>query len=458
MPNCVEIFCGLGGLSQGFCQAGYDLKLGLEIESEQLETFSANHPGVPSICKDIRTVPPEEIAEASGVRRGKLDVLLGGPPCQGFSTYGRRSLDDPRNSLYAEYAKLIEYFSPSAIVLENVIGILSINGGGVVREILKLFKEQFGYTVTLMVLDAANYGVPQFRRRVFFVGYKGTRTPHFPHPITRSPRNRVAAVCDPTSEFDFGSLANELPLVSTQADYNRVLELRASSLKKEVTVRDAISDLPAEAFKPRETNTARASYKTKPQTEYQAAMRSEATAVLNHAAKQHLLRRQTRTLLMSQGDYGNQVHERLDGIHKVAGTVRELAASADVTSIMRRARSIDVRAENAFLKELTTLDADNIDGMRKHIISGGFANKYRKLDWDRPSHTLVAHMARDCSDFIHPQENRPISVREAARLQSFPDSFVFCSSQFRQFRGIGNSVPPLLASAVAGQIAADLKW
>jgi len=456
MPNFIEIFCGLGGLSQGFCQAGYELRLGLEIEKEQLETFTANHPTVPTICKDIRTVSPEEVSRVAGVPRGGLDILLGGPPCQGFSTYGRRDSSDPRNSLYAEYAKLIEFFSPSVIVLENVTGILSMDNGDVVRNILKLFKEDFGYTVTVMVLNAGNYGVPQHRRRVFFVGYKGDSKPSFPPPITYATRGpRPKPVQDVNLFLD--GIAEGFAPCWTQASYDVQLNRLSASLPPAITVRDAISDLPREVFKPREINSKIAQYICEPQNAYQRAMRANSLGIHNHASKQHLMKRQARTLLLEQGAYGDEMHEKEQHFHKVVTAVKDLQSNTAMQSILRRARAQDVKSEEQFLASVQRLAESKDSNVAAHIEAGGFANKYRRLDWNSPSHTLVAHMARDCSDFIHPEENRPVSVREAARLQSFPDSFVFKSSQFRQFRGIGNSVPPLLAKAIALQIANDLE-
>jgi DNA (cytosine-5)-methyltransferase 1 len=306
-----------------------------------------------------------------------------------------------------------------------------------------------------MVLDAANFGVPQYRRRVFFVGYRGAKTPQFPIPTNSSPRVRFGE-SGRNCEFDFLHAVRKGNRITNQKEYESLLPEMQQDLPRALTVRDAISDLPNEVFKPKETNVAVAPYSTEPQNSYQSAMRRDSGTVLNHASKQHLLRRQARVLLLEQGDYGNHIHTQTHRFQKVAGMVSSMKGSSDVGQIMRRARTVDVEAEQAFLEQVEQLATEGAGEVAKHIASGGFANKYRRLEWDKPSHTLVAHMARDCSDFIHPSENRPISVREAARLQSFPDRFVFKSSQFRQFRGIGNSVPPYLAGALANQIRQDL--
>jgi len=184
-------------------------------------------------------------------------------------------------------------------------------------------------------------------------------------------------------------------------------------------------------------------------------MKGTCDTLMNHAAKRHLLRRSIRTALIDQGDYGNIVLSRLRerGIpesvmaHISSGTFTE----ADLHSI----RDVDKGIESELLRQLRNGDLE-FQEVHDKVQSRGFANKYRKLHWDEPSHTLVAHMAHDCSDFIHPELNRPITVREAARLQSFPDGYRFGSSHFRQLRGIGNAVPPLLGEAMARHLVAQL--
>lgn len=457
MPTCIEIFCGIGGLSLGFQDAGYDLRLGVEIDAELLKIFAKNHPNTPTICQDIRTVSPELIAEHSCLAPGELDVLLGGPPCQGFSTYGQRDPSDPRNSLYEEYAKLIAYFNPKVIVLENVVGILSMDSGNVVKNIIGLFKDSFGYNVRIMQLDAANFGVPQYRKRVFFVGYRDSLTPTFPLPLCYSPKNKRSNIGD-LPQSDFGFCFSETERILTQDQYDHYLRNHQDKLKPALTLRDAITDLPLEVFKPRETNSLITAYISDPNTDYQLNIRNGSSFVHNHSSKQHLLKRQARTMLLQQGDYGEDLHEKHADLSHVVSTIRDAIADQNVSEIMTRARSVDVAAEKAFLHELQDEQLASVKSIASHLASGGFANKYRRLHWDAPSHTLLAHMARDCSDFIHPSENRPISVREAARIQSFPDTFVFTSSHFQQLRGIGNSVPPLLARALARQIAKDRCW
>ena len=181
-------------------------------------------------------------------------------------------------------------------------------------------------------------------------------------------------------------------------------------------------------------------------------MRQNSNEILHHSSKQMLGIRRLRLALMNPGDYGRDIRDRLyeDGLpDSVINGL--LYGRADLRDL-RGVRKQDKQKEKK-LRDILRQGNINVDELMETLNSGGFANKYRRLNWDTPSHTLVAHMARDCSDFIHPDIDRFISVREAARLQSFPDAYYFTGSQFRQLRQIGNAVPPLLAKALAESIA-----
>jgi DNA (cytosine-5)-methyltransferase 1 len=453
--TAVELFSGLGGMGAGFMAAGYEVLFANDSEVQQLETWRLNNPGVPSSDADIRTLSDAALLEAAGVAPGELDVLLGGPPCQGFSTYGQRRADDDRNFLFREFARAAAALRPRCVVMENVVGLLSMKEGAVIAEILRVFREELGYRATLMVLDAANYGVPQYRRRVFIVGYRdGERAPTFPRPTHRLPpgaarrrggrrsrRPAPPAPAEGTPPWPIGD----------QGELERHLTLAA--LPPALTVADALSDLPEEALPPRQVHTP-LSYPGAPRTDYQRLMRGEEDTLRCHAAKRHMLRRQLRGALIDQGDYGAVVAGRLAERGVPADVVARVRGGdfteADLVSI----RDVDKAIEGQLLEALRAgAPAPELAG---DLRAGGFANKYRRLAWSEPSHTLVAHMARDCSDFLHPAHNRPITVREAARLQSFPDRFRFAGSHFRQLRGLGNAVPPLLAYALATHIRHEL--
>lgn len=449
----VDLFAGLGGLSQGFVQAGFTPLFTNDFEKEQLETYAANHPSAQLSDDDVRQISGESILKRIGLRRGELDVVLGGPPCQGFSTYGQRRIDDKRNRLFLEFARIIDELQPRAFVMENVVGLLSMEGGALVEEILETFQKKLRYATTMMMLDAVNFGVPQFRRRVFFVGLRGTQTaPSYPTPTHVSgSRCQEEAKEQQAWFFDVTDLSKQ---ILSQDDLLNFLSRFPDQLEPAVTVRDAISDLPERAFQPRESDLTMP-YPAIERGTYAARMKGTCDTLMNHAAKRHLLRRSIRTALIDQGDYGNNVLSRLRerGIpesvmaHITNGTFTE----AELHSI----RDVDKSIESELLQQLRNGQLE-FHEVQDKVQSRGFANKYRKLHWDEPSHTLVAHMARDCSDFIHPELNRPITVREAARLQSFPDDYQFRSSHFRQLRGIGNAVPPLLAEAMARHVAAQL--
>ena len=183
--NVIDLFCGCGGLSLGFEQAGYNVLLGIDVWKDALETFRHNHKSGTTLCADLSKLTGEEVDQEINFQ--KVDVIIGGPPCQGFSVAGKRLLDDERNSLYKSFVRMVEYFSPKAFVLENVPNILSI-GGGVVRESIIHDFQELGYNVVTQVLTASDYGVPQNRRRAIFVGLKeGTfnfEIPKVVHKVT----------------------------------------------------------------------------------------------------------------------------------------------------------------------------------------------------------------------------------------------------------------------------------
>lgn len=183
--NFIDLFSGAGGLLRGFLDAGYNAEFSVEVWKPALDTHRKNYPQVPLWDRDIRTITNEEISEYAG----KVDVIVGGPPCQGFSTIGKRLVKDPRNELVFEYARFIEVIRPKVFVMENVRGLLSANKG-VIKDAIASEFDSLGYNVTYKVVCAADYGVPQMRYRVIFIGIRkdlGT-IPEFPQP-TNTPDN-----------------------------------------------------------------------------------------------------------------------------------------------------------------------------------------------------------------------------------------------------------------------------
>ena len=245
--NVIDLFCGCGGLSLGFEQAGYNVLLGIDVWKDALETFRHNHKNGATLCADLSKLTGEEVDREINFQ--KVDVIIGGPPCQGFSVAGKRIVDDERNTLYKSFVRMVEYFNPKAFVLENVPNILSI-GGGVVREAIICDFQKLGYNVVTQVLTASDYGVPQNRRRAIFVGLK-------------------------EGVFDF-----EIPKV----------------LHK-VTTAEALSDLPegSQSFK--------GDYICAPQSEYQTLMRRDSKGVMNHEVTIH--NAQTTEIIAMVPDGGN---------------------------------------------------------------------------------------------------------------------------------------------------------
>ena len=229
-------------------------------------------------------------------------------------------------------------------------------------------------------------------------------------------------------------------------------EVRTEPIRRANTVRDAISDLPREVLTPKLTQASIPYPTFSCLTPYQVEMREGSDSVLYHSAKQMLGIRRLRLTLMRPGDYGNTIRSRIAQAGLPNDVIDELLSGGGSLRDVSLVRSED-RVKEGQLRELLQQGHVKIEEVLAFLNSGGFANKYRRLEWDSPSHTLVAHMARDCSDFVHPDIDRFISVREAARLQSFPDRYLFLGSQFQQLRQIGNAVPPKLSEAIATEVS-----
>lgn len=336
--NVIDLFCGCGGLSLGFEKAGYNVLLGIDAWQDALDTYNRNRANNHTLCADLTTLEPEDILPVIG--NETVDVIIGGPPCQGFSVAGKRIIDDVRNTLYKRFVSFVAFFNPSAFVMENVPNILSIGNGIIKDQIISDF-EQLGYTISYKVMLASDYGVPQNRRRAVFVGLKTGTAFDFPHPIA----------------------------------------------SEKVTAFEALSDLPEESL-PEGT-----AYPTSPSSEYQSMIRLNSPGVYNHAITEH--NEQTKQIISLVPDGGNY-------------------------------------------KDLPT----ELQNTRKVHIA------WTRLNSQRPSFTI------DCGHrhHFHYKWNRVPTVRECARIQSFPDSFVFCKSRTSQYKQVGNAVPPLMSKAIATQL------
>ena len=393
----LDLFAGAGGFGLGFRIASkkYKLICSLEIDKWAVDTLKANNIERQKIIqKDIREFKTDELILSACPDRP--DIIIGGPPCQGFSHAGNLDPKDPRNSLFKNFAKWVEVLEPKIFVIENVKGILSSknSSGKKVIEIIKTTFEKIGYTITIWDLNAANYGVPQNRERIFIVGNKLGLTISVP-PIT-----------------------HYLP------DEKHLLNGKAKTLVKAIDVINAIGDLPKlNAGEGKEESI----FTKKPKNLFQTLIRGNEKVLYNHVTMNHRKRMVQRYEHILNGGSLDEIPEELK--------VRKRGGNGE---------------------------ASNIE----------FSSNYRHLKPNMISHTIPASFY---SNFIHPNQPRNITSREAARLQSFPDSYIFKGKRTQisskllkklkmddqnylsQYNQIGNAVPPLLAKAVAKQIYSFLK-
>ena len=380
-PTVLDLFSGAGGLSVGFQDAGYDVVGGVDYIDAPVETFRNNIAGASGIVRDLRKTDPAEIADFVG---GSVDVVVGGPSCQGFSTSGGlsrsagRDETDPRNRLFNNYIDIVDHLQPSWIVFENVTGLLLYNNGRVALDIVQAFKE-IGYDLAPMILLAADYGVPQLRRRLIFIGNNTGSTIPFPAPTHGNP----------TLWKNYS-----LPF----AHLSRIGQASGDVLPH-VSFEDACSDLPPVAEGGEIDGVV---YEQDARTDYQMEMRRRSDKVTQHVASDlsALDRTAARTLLPGQ----NWTDLPEDVLPPRFSKMRRY----DATTLLKRLRN------------------------------------------DLPAYTITTKFNEGTTGaFIHPDQARTITLREAARLQSFPDDFVFSGSTARIRQQIGNAVPPLMARCIA---------
>lgn len=340
-----DLFAGVGGLSLGFEQAGFEVAFAVEFDKDIAEAYEKNHVGTTMYNADISKLDPNQLLK----RHGRVDVIVGGPPCQGFSQKGKRlSVNDDRNFLFRQYVRFVEVFRPKFFVLENVPNIITTANGYFKDEIIKAFSA-LGYDVKADVFDVSEYGVPQQRRRAVFIGQMKKNIVAFPKPTG-----------------------------------------------KHVTVNEAISDMtPLESGEGVDITP----YLTPPANEYQRKMRKGMRdGVKNHQATAHSAIAIKRMKMIPKG-MGKEV---LPPEHRT-----------------------------------------------KSIYSGTWC----RLIEDDIAATITTRFDTPSSGrFTHPTQNRCITVREAARIQSFPDSFVFYGTKTSQMKQVGNAVPPIFANAIAKEI------
>nr|WP_318541035.1 DNA cytosine methyltransferase [Terribacillus saccharophilus] len=431
----IDLFSGCGGFSYGFKKAGYDIYTGIDIEESAVHTASHNlhwKHGInrDHVCGDVKTFDVKSLKESL---RGEDIVVIGGPPCQAYSQIGRAKLrslgedrihtNDARGYLFQDFLKASLDLEAKVIVMENVLESVNYDGMNVPQLVSEILEES-GYNAKWTVLNAANYGVPQLRERVFMIAIKdGGVTENFlPKPTHRPIDNKVTPGVKRAKKFsEFG---NFIPA-----------PIPDDTLPAWVTVEDSISDLPSlfpnakTKYKQNPINL-EIPYNSRPLNNYQEKMRS---AFNKAGVSGHAFRRTARDF---------QIFERMaEGDNYFNASM----IAEDILESQCRLYNIPVDAGNAeYIK------------LKKRIVPPysreKFLNKWQRLKRDQPSHTLVAHLSTDTYSHIHPWEPRGISVREAARIQSFPDDFVFPVKMGDAFKQIGNAVPPLLSYAIANQI------
>jgi len=360
----IDLFCGAGGLSEGFRQAGYDVVAGSDFDKAAGATFALTHRDATFFPGPIQNHEAKAFLRNTGLKKGQLDVLVGGPPCQGFSVYNhQRGLHDERSSLYLEYLRIVKGLEPKWVVLENVTGMTSAGGGEAVDAIAGGLHD-LGYSVEYRILKAEEYGIPQERRRLVFIG------------------NRVGA-----------------PITWPKPTHG-------PGLRPYVTVKEALSDLPV--LKNGDDRGV-LGYRSAPASDFQAEMRRGSSEVHNHSASR-----------LSPINL-----KRMEHIPP-GGSWRDIPFKL-LPEGMKRAKRSD------------------------------HTKRYGRLKWDGLASTILTKCDPHWGAYFHPTQDRTITVREAARLQSFPDWFVFQGSRTEQYVQVGNAVPPLLGRKIAECIRTSLQ-
>lgn len=338
-PTVMDLFCGIGGFSKGFEMAGFNVLCGIDNWKIAIETFQENHKNTKGILGDLTELDDEFFERY----HDKIDVIIAGPPCQGFSMCGKREVEDKRNELFQEVVRAVKIINPKVVIIENVVGLLSMKNvdGDDVKQLIKSELEKLGYNINYKILDASEHGVPQKRKRVFFIG------------------SRIGNIEFPKPK------------------------------KNKVTVSEALSNIP-------DTDE---EFYYNPTNDFQKMMADGEIKIYNHDPMRHNEKVKKRIECVPQGGNWQDIPPE---IYDVGGT---------------------------------------------------HSNNYRRLHPDKPSIT-IKHAIK--SMIIHPNFDRVITAREAARLQSIPDSFIIKGNKTAQHQQLANAVPPLLGYEVGKQIIKKL--
>lgn len=465
-PRVLDLFAGCGGLSLGFHATGFKLAASVELDVDAAASHGRNfHGGDPkhSRARDITELTPEDLAADLnlGFVGSAIDVLVGGPPCQAFARVGRsklREIDahpqafkhDPRARLYLEYLRYVEAFQPLAILMENVPDVLNHGGENIAEETCEALEKK-GYTASYTLLNAAFYGVPQMRGRMFLIGYRRELNCRVTFP---EPSHWV----DLPSGYAWSrhvalKLLSEAGIRAGAFDYTEPPEA-LPALPRAVTAEQAIGDLPP--------IDARAQIRSgelrRGARRFDKPIRYDGRRKISDYAK------------MMREWPGFEAREELTD-HVIRFLPRDYDLFARLNSGDQYPEAWQ-HAQDMLAERVSALQSGGMvicegsteyERLREAIVppydASKFPNKWRKMWSNEPARTLMAHLGKDGYSHIHydSSQARTISVREAARLQSFPDGFAFCGTMNPAFRQIGNAVPPLIAKALAQQIMAALK-
>nr|WP_273546381.1 MULTISPECIES: DNA cytosine methyltransferase [unclassified Xanthobacter] len=467
-PRVLDLFSGCGGISLGFQAAGYEIVAAVENDPDAARSHGLNFHGGEdrhSIARDITATSPDDLAGALGLgpASGAFDVIVGGPPCQAFARVGRSKLreiaehpeafrHDPRARLYIEYLSYVEVCAPLAVVIENVPDMLNHGGHNLAAEIGEILTAK-GYVVRYTLLNAAFYGVPQMRERMILIAIREEIADDVDFP---APTHWV----DLPSGYQ-GSRAVALKLatgrdlltLATGGSAYKAAPDADESLPAAITTEQAISDLPeifarellAAGELRRGTRRLDASLPYGGhdcQHDYVTLMRGWKGFEGGSYVRDHVIRYLPRDYRifagLQPGDQYPEAHRHALSLFKAE--LNRLEAEGECP-----------REDSEAWKALKAKFVPPYD-------AGKFPNKWRKMEASTPARTLLAHLGKDSYSHIHydSRQARPISVREAARLQSFPDGFRFAGTMNPAFRQIGNAVPPLLARAVAATLRRQL--
>jgi DNA (cytosine-5)-methyltransferase 1 len=384
----IDLFSGAGGMSKGFLDVGYEIECAVEVDSWASETYEANHPDINLIIDDIRNIPNSFFKKYK-----KIDLVMGGPPCQGFSisASNRRKSDDPRNYLYLEFLRAVSIIKPRAVLIENVREVqkFKLPDGRLLCDDIKERLLMLGYESEMMILNSSDFGVPQVRLRNFIFAFQ--------------------------KNIEFRKKLEKLKIKINESPNTKI------------SLWEAISDLP-NVIPSTLSENAISKYAHKPQNQYQKKIRKKSYVVTNHVPMRHTPR-----------------------------------------MIERFKHLIENESNSSLPRELSPRLRGNVEVVSEKK----YDQNHRILDPLKPSPTITASFY---SSFIHPYQPRNLTVREAARLQSFPDTFIFKGKRttlskkllakkgiiedlhLDQFNQVGNSVPPLLAQYLAKTIKSILTY